>query len=73
MHILQVEEKVINKNGKSFKAYKALFGKLRVDIKLKKTANPSVYDTAYGRVMQIDAQKCRLSTNENGYPVIWVE
>ena len=73
MHILQVEEKIINKDGKSFKVYKALFGKLRIDIKLKKTANPSVYDTAYGRVMQIEATKCLLSTNENGYPVIWVE
>lgn len=73
MHILQVEEKIINKNGKTFKAYKALFGKLRVDIKLKKTASPSVYYTSDGLVMKIDAQKCHLSTNENGYPVIWVE
>ena len=73
MHILQIEENLINENGKSFIAYKALFGKLRVDIKLKKTAKPSVYDTAYGRVMQIEAAKCHLSTNQNGYPVIWVE
>lgn len=73
MHILQVEEKIINKNGKTFKAYKALFGKLRVDIKLKKTAKPRVYETPYGRAMQFEPEKCHLSTNENGYPVIWIE
>lgn len=73
MHILQVEEKVINKNGKTFKTYKALFGKLRVDIKLKKTANPPIIETPYGYAMQINPEKCHLSTNENGYPVIWIE
>lgn len=73
MHILQIEDKIINKDGKTFKAYKALFGKLRIDIKLKKTAKPCVYDTTYGRVMRIEAEKCHLTTNKNGYPVIWVE
>lgn len=73
MHRLQVEEKIINKDGKLFKVYKALFGKLRVDVKLKKAADPRIYETPNGLAMYIEAEKCHLSTNENGYPVIWVE
>lgn len=74
MHTLQVKSKKIGTGKKAFTAYKALFGKLWVDVKLTKDADPVFTQDEDGHeFITVNAKNINISVNDNGYPVIWVK
>lgn len=72
MHTLQVTSKKIGKGKTAFTVYKALFGKLWVDVKFTKDSENKVKETANGDFLTVNSEDINISTNENGYPVLWV-
>lgn len=74
MHTIQVKSKKIGTGKKAFTAYKALFGKLWIDVKLTKDANPTFNQGEHSEeFITVNAKNINISVNDNGYPVIWIK
>lgn len=74
MHTIQVKSEKIGTGKKAFTAYKALFGGLWVDVKLRKDADPVFTQGEHGEeFITVNAKNINISVNDYGYPVIWIK
>ena len=73
MHVIRVTSKRIGKGKNAFTAYKARFGGLDIDVKLRKDAKPEYETDADGEYFVVKEENINISVNDNGYPVIWIK